>query len=301
MSNWEERFIAWSKGPSDTEKQRAENAEKMIREAITSSEKLKNRDIKIFTQGSYRNRVNVRKESDVDVGVVCYDSFFDEYPDDNVKNSIIESKEIKPATYLYATFKDEVEEALVLKFGRVSVSRGNKSFDIKENSYKVESDVAVFFEHRRYDKYHNYKSGVEMLTDNRNPLSIKNWPEQHYENGVSKNSLTNRRYKRVVRILKSLCYKMKNDGIDSAKKTPGFLLECMASNVSNDLFNVDNTFTSEIRSILVTLYEKTKNEENCKKMVEVSSLKWLFRPSQPWERKNTNQFIVDAYHYIGYK
>ena len=74
--DWESVFTTWSQGPSATEQQRAENAERQIRQAISSSEKLKYRNISVITQGSYRNRVNVRKDSDVDVGVICFDTFF---------------------------------------------------------------------------------------------------------------------------------------------------------------------------------------------------------------------------------
>ncbi|HSC67792.1 MAG TPA: hypothetical protein VLC79_08890, partial [Cellvibrio sp.] len=73
--DWESVFLTWAKGPSDTEQARAENAERQIREAIHASEKLKNRDIRVFTQGSYRNRVNVRQSSDVDIGVLCFDTY----------------------------------------------------------------------------------------------------------------------------------------------------------------------------------------------------------------------------------
>jgi tRNA nucleotidyltransferase (CCA-adding enzyme) len=74
--DWESTFSTWATGPSVSEQQRAENAENMIRSAIKNSSKLQSRDIKVFTQGSYRNRVNVRKDSDVDVGILCYDTYF---------------------------------------------------------------------------------------------------------------------------------------------------------------------------------------------------------------------------------
>ena len=108
--DWESIFQTWSQGPSATERQRAENAERQIHEAVAASQKLKSRHIKVFTQGSYRNRVNVRKDSDVDIGVLCYDTFFPDYPDDNVK-SVLE-KSLADSDYAYATFKNEIEEAL---------------------------------------------------------------------------------------------------------------------------------------------------------------------------------------------
>jgi len=111
--DWESTFEAWSTGPSASERERAERAESMVRSAIHNSSRLRDRDIKVFTQGSYRNRVNVLRDSDVDIGIVCFDSFFDEYPDNNVKASLQKRAGIAPATYVYSTFKNEIEEALV--------------------------------------------------------------------------------------------------------------------------------------------------------------------------------------------
>src|SRR5690606_10458748 len=121
--DWESVFTTWAQGPSKTEQEKAENAERQIRQAIQASPKLQNRDIRVFTQGSYRNRVNVRRDSDVDIGVVCFDAFFPHYPDDNVKAQI--NKSYSDGTYTYLTFKSELEEALVARFGRDAVKRGS--------------------------------------------------------------------------------------------------------------------------------------------------------------------------------
>jgi hypothetical protein len=296
--DWEYVFATWAKGPSDTEKTKAENAERQIRQAINESPKLQNRNFVVFTQGSYRNRVNVRKDSDVDIGILCYDTFFPEYPDDNVK-MLLESKSVD-ATYTYQTFKNEVEEALVAKFGRASVKRGNKSFDIKENTYRVEADVAAFFEHRRYTSTTNYISGVEMIPDNYYPLRVRNWPEQHYANGVGKNDNTNRRYKRMVRILKSLSNEMALEGIEIAKQTPSFLTECLVWNAPNDCFSYE-TYRSMLRSVLAHLFNNTLSEDKCSDWGEVSELKYLFKGSQPWTFQQAHRFISAAWDYVGYE
>lgn len=296
--DWEAVFTAWSKGPSETEKQRAENAERQIREAISASEKLQRRDIRVFTQGSYRNRVNVRKDSDVDIGVLCFDTYFPEYPDDNVKAQLKESTE--PATYTYATFKNELEEALVARFGRAAVTRGSKAFDINANSYRVEADVAAFFEHRRYTSAHHYYSGVEMVPDDFNPLMIRNWPEQHYENGVSKNDASIRRFKRIVRVLKSLSNEMAENKIESAKRAPSFLVECLVWNTPNDHL-VRDTYRSAVRATLAHLFNQTMSDELCSEWGEVSELKYLFRGSQIWTRASVHQFISDAWDYVGFE
>jgi len=298
--DWESTFSSWAKGPRVTEQQRCENAERQIRLAINDSDKLKSRNIKVFTQGSYRNRVNVRKDSDVDIGVLCYDTYFPEYPDDNIKAQIIKESRVEDAVYTYAEFKNELEEALVKRFGRKSVKRGDKAFDIKENSYRVESDVAAFFEHRRYLYNKSYLSGVEMIPDSRKPLMIRNWPEQHYDNGVSKNDLTSRKYKRIVRVLKSLSNEMSSKGIKSAKDTPSFLIECLVFNCHNDNFK-GTTYYAIVRAVLAYLYNNTMKDADCKEWGEVSELKYLFNTSQPWTRESANKFLDDAWNYIGYK
>lgn len=295
--DWEAVFIVWSTGPSETEKQRADNAERQVRAAIAASSALNRRNIKVFTQGSYRNRVNVRKDSDVDIGVLCFDTYFPDYSDDNVK-ALVE-KSIVPATYMYATFKNELEEALVDRFGRAAVTRGTKAFDVKANSYRVEADVAAFFEHRRYTSADRYLSGVEMIPDDYNPPRVRNWPEQHYENGVSKNNSCGRRYKRIVRVLKSLSNEMSEYGIDSAKNAPSFLVECLVWNTPNDYLTYQ-TYYSAVRATLAHLFNQTISDEKCSEWGEVSELKYLFRGSQPWTRSSAHQFVSDAWDYIGY-
>ena len=295
--DWEATFAAWSKGPSESEKLRAENAERQVRGAVTASNKLNKRNIRIFTQGSYRNRVNVRKDSDVDIGVLCLDTYFPDYPDDNVKALLEKSAE--PATYTYATFKNELEEALVVRFGRDAVTRGSKAFDIKSNSYRVEADVAAFFEHRRYTSATRYLSGVEMIPDNFNQPRVRNWPEQHYENGVRKNDACGRRFKRIVRVLKSLSNEMSSNGIASAKRTPSFLIECLVWNTPNE-YLTGLTYYSAVRANLAHLFNETLTDEKCSEWGEVSELKYLLRTSQPWTRAGAHQFISDAWDYIGY-
>jgi hypothetical protein len=230
--------------------------------------------------------------------VLCFDTYFPHYPDDNTK--MLLAKSTASATYTYATFKNELEEALVARFGRPSVTRGSKAFDIKANSYRVEADVSAFFEHRRYTSSTRYISGVEMIPDDFKPPRIRNWPEQHYANGVNKNDASQRRFKRVVRILKSLSNEMAANGIESAKKAPSFLIECLVWNTPNEHL-MQSSYVSTVRATLAHLFNKTLNDAPCSEWGEVSELKYLFRSSQPWTRASAHQFLSDAWDYVGYK
>ena len=191
-------------------------------------------------QGSYRNRVNVRKDSDVDVGVMLYEYFLVQYPEGKGSADFNHSD----VDYSFSQFKNELEEALVAHFGRAAVKRGNKAFNIRETAYHVEADVAPFWELRQYWENGLYRAGVALRTDR--GMRIENYPERlvdywpstplHYENGVSKNDDTSRRFKGVVRILKKIRNEMEEADSSSAKAIPGYLLECMTWNVPNEGF-----------------------------------------------------------------
>ncbi len=294
MATWEDAFSSWAQPPAKTEQERCENAERSVRNAINASDRLKNRSIKVFAQGSYRNNTNVKHDSDVDLGVLCYDTFFSELPDGATR----EQFDINTAAYSYEEFKKDIENALVSYFGASAVKRGNKAFDIHESSYHVDSDVAPFFEHRRYSTNGQYLSGVELRPDNGG--RVINWPEQHYNNGVSKNNDTSRRFKALVRIIKSLCNYMADQGIVVAKSTPSFLIECLTWNVPNDNFG-KNTYADDLRACLAFLFNNTISDDKCSEWGEVSELKYLFKGSQKWTREQTHNFISSAWDFVGFK
>jgi hypothetical protein len=294
MNFTEDQLAHWASPPSQSEQDRMNNAERAVRNAISDSDQLRARDIRVFAQGSYRNRVNVRADSDVDIAVVCSNTFFWVGPD----GSTAETLGIFPATYLFDMFRQEVGEALIDYFGGAAVTPGDKAFDIKENTYRVEADVAPFFDHRRYSEKDCYLEGVEMLT--RAGRRIINWPDHHYNNGVAKNDRTGRSFKGCVRILKTLRYAMIEDNIGSAKDATSFLMECLIWNVPDE--DVARwTWEDRLRACLAHLYNNTRNFEDCREWGEVSELIYLFQGGQPWSWQSAHQFISDCWDYVGFE
>ena len=138
-----------------------------------------------------------------------------------------------------------------------------------------------------------------MLTE-RERRSIINWPEQHYENGVGKNTNTARRYKRAVRILKTLRNEMAYAGISEANPIPSFLIECLVWNAPDNAFDC-TSYWAMIRAVLAELYKSTLQEAHCTEWGEVSELKYLFQSTQPWTPSVAHEFLSAAWDYIGYK
>ena len=303
--DWESTFSSWAQSPSKTEQERCERVIRAINTAVSNSPKLQMRKILVFTQGSFRNRVNVRQESDVDVGVMLYEYFLAQYPEGkgNVDFGNYD------AGYSFSQFKNELEEALVSYFGRAAVKRGNKAFDIKATRSQVEADVVPLFEFRRYWDNGGYRAGVALMPDN-GSRRIENYPERlvdywpatplHYENGVSKNTTTSRRYKGLVRILKKLRIELEEAGNQTAAAAPGYLLECLGWNAQDWCFSHD-TWVDRLQSVLRFLWQNTQKYELCEKWCEVDNIKYLFHITQPWTREQAHAIINDIWDYVGVK
>jgi hypothetical protein len=300
MNISEDSFVSWSQGPGKTEADKCENAETAVRKAIAADKELSAMDVSIFSQGSYRARTNVRQDSDVDICVCYKTAFFPDYPEGKSGKDFGHGD----SKLTFADFKNKVERALKSYFGEASITRGKKAFDVHANSYRVDADVVPTFEHRRYtgnknaDGSDHFYRGVAFLPDGGN--TIKNWPQQTYDNGISRNDATGRRYKRMIRILKRLRNKMQNDNVPEASNIASFLIECLVWNAPVSAFQHD-TYAEDVRQVIIEVWNPTKTDETCSKWVEVNELKWLFRPSQPWTRQQAHQFMHAAWNYIGFK
>lgn len=306
--DWHELFKTWSKPPSDTEETKGANAAGMIRKAIRASENLSGHNIDIYATGSYRNNTNVKLDSDIDVAVVLRDSIFSELPDGLTKADVGISS---PASYGWQAFRDDVGQALRDFFGRHGVEKGDKSYKLRENSYRLNADVTPFLVHRRYtgDKTANgdwkYLEGVELRSRSLSK-SVVNWHQQHYDNGVAKNSATNRRYKRIVRILKKLRQDMSENGSweakQAVKEVNSFLLECLVYNVPNTKFNLsDGSYYDDVKAVIAASFHQTKNDAaDASNRVEVSELKYLFAKTQPWTQAQAHSFIKQSWYHVGF-
>jgi len=203
-----------------------------------------------------------------------------------------------PGGYSYEAFKNDVHDALRSGFGGSAVSRGNKAFDIHENTYRVDADVIAAFEYRRYDRDCSYDQGTRSFTDDGGVLT--NWPQQNYDNGVRRNEETGRRFKSVVRILKRLRNEMADAGLASAKPIPSFLIECLVWNVPNDGFGHD-AYLDDVRYVIAHLWNETRSSETCREWGEINELKYLFRTEQPWTREQARTFLGAAWDYLGFE
>jgi hypothetical protein len=292
--NLEELLQSWAQPPSEAEQVKCDNSVRAVRKAIDASTALSCRNVRVFAQGSYCNRTNVKADSDVDICVLCGESIFFQLPSGMTVRDVGLAV---PASYGYSQFKTDVRLSLEARFGVRGVSSGHKAFDVHENTYRLDADIVACFQYRLYGDDCTYREGTAFLTDTGH--MIVNWPDQNYKNGVVKNNATGQRFKGVVRTLKRLRNTLLDDGLAAAQPIPSYFIECLVWNVPNEYFGHE-FFTADVRASLAHLFNHTISDTDCREWGEINECKYLFRPSQPWTLKQAHEFISSAWDYLGF-
>jgi len=306
--DWAELFKAWSKPPSDSEEAKATRAAGMINDAVRQTGILNHRNFQVYATGSYRNNTNVKGGSDVDVALVLQSAFFYTLPA-GVTASMV-GLGAQPVATL-TQFRSEVHRALVQRFG-IDVKPSSKTFNIVGNSGRLPADATPFLLHRRYTGKRGangswlYLEGVETRSADDSSKRVINWHQEHYDNGVARNTATKKRYKRVARILKRLGDDMATNGNATAKAAAApmasFLLECLAFNAPNKCFNCEESgYYSDVQEVIAHCWRETKDDAKAGTLLEVNKRKYLFGAHQKWTRAQAHEFLLRAWQYVGFK
>lgn len=295
---WESAFATWAEGPGKSEQDKCDNAESVVRNAIEESEDLAGWDITVRPHGSYRVRTNIKQDSDVDIYVRLNRSdFFDEYPAGKTRTDFGN----QDGTLDYEDYKNRVEKALKAYLGDNVVTRGTKAFDVHANTYHIDADVIAVLPYRWYtghvngDGSHHYVEGISFRPD-RGSI-IDSWPDQTYDNGVTKNTATGRRYKRAIRIMKKLRNYMHEHKVAEANGISSFLIECLVWNAPNDAFG-DGEYWEDVYRVLSFLIAQTAKSETCKEWLEVNQVLRLWHEGQAWNLPQAHVFLLACWKFL---
>lgn len=294
--DWEDIFSNWGQPPGSTQRDKCDRAIKAVKDATLNHYPLLVRSVDVVGQGSYRNRVSVRQESDVDVCIRCRDTFYFDGP----ANVTLATIGAPPASYGYPQYKNDVEAALVDHFGAGGVQRGNKAFDIKENTYRIDADAAACFEYRLYYPTLNgfaYHEGTALFTD-REGRMITNFPKQQHDEGRAKNQRTGYRYRPLVRIVKLLCNEMQEVGIPQVGPMASFLIESLVWNMPDDQFEQYGAHFAHVERFLRFIYNGVALGGPWPNWREANGIKTLFAPGSSWTTAQVQQFAEATWTYI---
>ncbi|MBP9836813.1 MAG: nucleotidyltransferase [Candidatus Pacebacteria bacterium] len=222
-----------------------------IKNALTHSaspvvEMISSGKIRIDLQGSYAHDTNIYGDSDVDIIVHYKDTFHSNKTSLPIDQYNLHEQHYTTATYSWQDLRRDVISALTKYYGLVNIdTSGKKSLKVLPSNGRLRADVVPVISYRKYDYFygpesnqHDREDGVALYNTITNEVII-NYPDQHYKNAVSKQSITNNQYKSIVRIFKN----MRSYLVDKKRLTkddaPSYFLQGMIYNVPKELFVAD--------------------------------------------------------------
>jgi hypothetical protein len=288
----EDKLSGWTGPSSDTEQDKQDRTERMIRQAIDSHEPFNNCSLKVYAKGSYANNTNVRSDSDVDIAVECTDAL---YWEESEKGIHAPGKPYE-GIWTPENLRAELISSMKAKFPGQVDSSGSTAIQINSNSARVDADVVPCFSFLYYMK-NGSRDGTKIFkTDGSN---IVNYPNQQKENGIAKNKRTGYAYKKGVRLLKRIENAMTEDG--TFRELPSFFMECLAYNCPDKAFS-HPTWTECLQAILLHIWSSLQGDEPASdRWLEVNECFFLFHKNQKWNREDGREFAKAAWNYFGFK
>jgi hypothetical protein len=291
----ENRLAGWTGPSSDSEQEKQDRTERMIRAAIGAHPALADCSLRIFAKGSYANNTNVRSDSDVDIAVECTEV---EYWDEHELGSRGTRGSPYTGRWTPELFRLEVTAALRAAFPRQVDASGTTAIAINSSSSRVDADVVPCFSYRRYMPGGWSREGTKIFKTPGG--AIINYPDQQLENGRAKNIRTGGHFKRAVRILKRIENAMAAEG--TFRELPSYFIECLAYNCPDELFSPPS-WTDTIRGMLIHMWNELDGHEPSDeedRWMEVNECFFLFHPQQKWKRSDGRGFAGAAWNFLGY-
>ncbi len=291
MEFTEDIFNKWILPPDDLDEEKLSDAVKIITDIIHEDKILGKMKIEVFGQGSYSNDTNVKLNNEIDINVRYMDNFYlDLQQEKNDSDFGLNAR----CNYSSLEFKSAVENTLVNKFGKEAIERNDKYIYVKGNVNRIAQYIVPTCQYRRYSGKDSYEVGVKFQTDKGDWIS--NFPLQHIANAKTKNYRTQNKFKHLVRIFKRLRYKMIEDG--DYIKAPSFLLECLAWNIPDKIYNDNDSWSKLLKQSLIYLFNNIRNPNLCKNWYEASGLLPLFHSDRKWTVEDVNIFLVRVWIYL---
>ncbi len=285
--DWE-AWLATASGPaSPTEEEERDRTLDRVRRAITAASDIAS-SVSVYVKGSYATRTNVRRDADVDIAVEWRNTF---RVDTWGKTAGMTAAQLgytpvsEPVTP--TVFRKSVDRALLGAFGSRDLDVSpDKHISVASTSSTLEADVVPCFGMHRYDDVGRFVEGHRIYP--KSGGCVDNFPKQHYDNGVRKNTATRRRYKEIVRCTKRLITELFELGL-LRRDYPGYLTECLLYNVPNDRYGQFRRY-DDLSAALQYLQAGLASADVYNAWTEPSELVMLFRGHA--DRKATNALNI---------
>jgi len=288
----EDQLSGWTGPSSDTEQDKQERTERMIRQAIDEHTPFKDCSLKVYAKGSYANNTNVRADSDVDIAVECTEAEYWE----EAKEGFHKPRGRYEGIWSPEKLRSELVAALKAKFSSQVDDTGSTAIQINSGSARVDADVVPCFSYLYYFESTS-RQGTKIFKTHGG--SLVNYPAQQLEKGIAKNKQTGYAYKKSARLLKRIENAMSEDG--TFRDLPSFFIESLAFNCPDPVFTY-STWTDCLRAMLVHIWQQLEGDEPTNgRWVEANDCLYLFHPGKKWSREDGREFAKAAWNYFGFK
>jgi hypothetical protein len=288
----------WIKPSSQDEQTQQDRAERMITDAIKAHSAFADTSISVYAKGSYANKTNVRRDSDVDILVENRDCWYYDYFPADIRPTVNTFSDYT-GLWTPARWRAEVTKAMTNCFGPSDVdTSGEVALEIAAVAgSRPSADVVPSFAYQCYYSadHRDVEQGSKVFK--KSGGAIINWPDQQLRNGRQKNTATGGRYKDFVRALKNAENRLVKEARISAM--PSYFIECLVWNVPNptlQTYGLDNGF----RATLVWLWEHLTDQFDYQQWDEPNRLKYLFHPSQKWTRDDGKDLVLATWQWLDY-
>jgi predicted nucleotidyltransferase len=288
----EDTLVGWTGPSSDTEQDKQERTERMVREAIADHDAFASCSLSVYAKGSYANNTNVRSDSDVDIAVQCHEVIYYEV----AEGASHEPGNPYEGEWTKEKLRTEVGAALRAKFPGQVDETGKVAISVHSTSSRVDADVVPCFDYLWYVQSGGSIEGTRVFP--KTGLGFENYPKQQLANGNSKNTRTNYNYKKAVRVMK----RIENAMVDAKyhREVPSYFIECLVYNCPPEIFG-SYSWTSRTKGILVHIWESLQGDDEPdedERWLEVNRIKYLFHSAQKWSRKDGRDFAYAAWNYL---
>ena len=295
--DWEAWLATASAPASASEEAQRDRALARIREAIGSAPDIPS-SVRVYVKGSYANNTNVRRDADVDVAVEWNETVKVMKWGDTLLMTpeqlgfVPVNEPVTPAE-----FRRRVERALTTALHSSLVdTTPDKHIGVTAGANTLDADVVPCYALNRYDAPRVYHRGHRIFPKS-GATPVDNYPLQNYDNGVTKNNATRRRYKEIVRCTKRLIDELYDDRI-IARDYPGYLTESLVYNAPNRCFGHARRY-DDMQAVFRYLWTGLAESAVYNGWTEPSELLMLFRGRPDRSPSNARDVIGKAWLRIG--
>lgn len=288
----ESQLETWSHQGSITQSSRTYNTIKNALEVPGTS--YEGKDFRVFLQGSYGNDTNIYAESDVDIVIQSNECFFHDLTElPEAQQRAFHVAHPGRAQYDHIDFKRDVLATLEDTY-KNAVSPGDKAIAVAANGTRRKADVIAAVQYRRYYKFlsssageNSFEEGICFFTTSGD--KIANYPRQHSANLTRKHQATGEWFKPMVRILKNMREKLKEEEMIAADVAPSYYLEGLLYNVPNEQFG--ETYADSFSNCINWLWDAERSKFVC-----ANEQYYLLREGSPvtWRATKCDLFLAAA-------